>query len=158
MERNVNLAGVLYKLIADYEAIYGEMIFKFRKDNDEFIYTDIDPRLLKLIGLKREQFVNRTPQEIFSRKETADKLFTIYKEAWGGGKVLYCIIDPLKNVYLISLQEKVKNDEVEEVHGHCIIITAEDNVLDMTEKIISFDYSDFSIELLCYLLLDAACE
>ncbi|HDR7793651.1 TPA: hypothetical protein QCY19_002236 [Bacillus luti] len=143
MEKDIDLAIILCKLMDIHKETYGEMSFKLRRRNDDFIYTDIDPRLLQLIGLKREEFIDRSPREVFSRRETVDRLLAIYREAYKGARVIYCILDPMMNVYLISLQRKMKNKAVEEVCGRCIIITAEDNVLDMTKEVISFDYSDF---------------
>jgi hypothetical protein len=143
MEKAIDLAMVICKLMDIHKGIYGEMIFKFRRRNDDFIYTDIDPRLLKLIGLNKEEFINRSPREVFSRRETVDRLLNIYREAYAGARVIYCILDPMRNVYLISLQRKMKNKAVEEVYGRCIVITVDDNVVDMTKEVISFDYSDF---------------
>ncbi|RWS40192.1 hypothetical protein EKA14_23985 [Bacillus mycoides] len=143
MEKDIDLTIVLCKVIKVYREMYGEMIFKFRRKNNDFIYTDIDPRLLKLIGLKREEFINKSPRGIFTRRETVDKLLDMYREAYEGTKVIYCILDPMKNVYVISLKRKMKNKAVEEVYGRCIIITADDKLLDMTKGVIVFDYSEF---------------
>ncbi|MFY0543806.1 ATP-binding protein [Brevibacillus sp. H7] len=98
------------------------MTFAFVKDNNRFIHTVCDGKLLYRLGLKPEDVVGKElydflPQHIASQKEI------FYQRAWNGQEdVAYegCMNDI---VYLATLRPVYKHGQVVQVISSCIDIT-----------------------------------
>ncbi|MCP3764831.1 PAS domain S-box protein [Domibacillus sp. A3M-37] len=99
------------------------MILKFRKINDQFIHTLCDGELLYRIGLIPSQVVGKTLYDFLSHEGATEKT-TYYQRAWEGEELVTYENKTNGIHYLASLRPIKRGQEVIEVIGSCVDITA----------------------------------
>ncbi|WP_052728486.1 PAS domain S-box protein [Domibacillus tundrae] len=96
-------------------------IFKYKKENDQFIHTFGDGQLVEKFGLKMEEITGKSlkgflPAEIASRKEV------YYEQAWNGNETRY--EGDLNGVHYMAMMKPILMDgQVVEVIVTCNDIT-----------------------------------
>ncbi|KXY81861.1 MULTISPECIES: hypothetical protein [Bacillus] len=100
------------------------MHFKFKKQNETFIFTDICPELLKLNGLKRDDLIGKTIDTAshIGNKVKRDKLKQLYALAWNQQRVLfYYFPDKNPDIFnIVYLEPHNYYNQVKEVIGRCV--------------------------------------
>jgi len=99
------------------------MIFKYRKENGEFIHVFSDGELIYRLQLTPEQIIGKEMQDFLPEAE-ADRKKKYYERAWNGEEnVIYeSSVNGLR--YVTSLRPVVRSGKVVEVIGCSVDITA----------------------------------
>lgn len=120
----MDIQTVLEDLLQKYEHTQPQMHFKFKKQGDAFVFTDICPELLKLNRLKRGDVIGETIDTAsnIGNKVTRDKLKQLYALAWGQKRVLFYYF-PDKNpaiFIIVYLEPRNHYNQIKEVIGRCV--------------------------------------
>ncbi|MEK4614242.1 hypothetical protein [Bacillus sp. FSL K6-0067] len=120
----MDIQTTLEDLFQKYEHEQSQMHFKFKKQNDNFIFTDICPELLKLNGLKRGDLIGKTIDTAsnIGNKVKRDKLKQLYALAWNQQRVLfYYFPDKNPDIFnIVYLEPHNYYNQVKEVIGRCV--------------------------------------
>ncbi|WP_121613037.1 PAS domain S-box protein [Mesobacillus foraminis] len=97
------------------------MIYKFKKENGQFIHTMGTGQLLKKLGINVKESIGRTLYDIFP-EEIADWKNLHYQKAWNGIETTY--ESDYKGIYYVgSLKPIYQNGNIVEVIGSCNDVT-----------------------------------
>lgn len=129
----INLIHMLSLLIREYEIIHGKTNFEIIKNNNTFIFTKIDPKLLDILELKQINVIENACPDFLLKNHLAENLPDIFDIAWKGKEMIYYLL-PKKNknvVILINLKAIQENGKTVKLEGHCVPI--ETKGIDITD-------------------------
>lgn len=106
------------------ETVQGQqgIIFRFYKEDDQFIHTLCEGEFLYRIGLTPEQVIGNEFHKFFP-KETSDFILSYYQRAWAGEEVVYVVPNLNGYTLLTALRPIRQNGEVVSVIGSCMDVT-----------------------------------
>lgn len=108
------------------------IMMKFKKENDQFIHTLCDGKLLSDVGLTPEKVIGKDPYTIFDG-ETAAYISSYYESAWKGQEVAFEVTLKGKTCFT-TLTPIIVNEEVTEVIGSSFDISKLKNTEDLLQK------------------------
>ncbi|UOE94286.1 MASE3 domain-containing protein [Alkalihalobacillus sp. LMS39] len=112
----------LQETLEQYEGV----IFKYKKENDEFIYTLIDGKLIRKKGQVPKDFVGKAVTQFypFTDSNLNAEIFEIpNNKAWNGETVEFQFDDGDETIFHVSLKPIQQGQEVIEVIGNVVDIT-----------------------------------
>lgn len=116
------------------------MIFKLIKENDRFIHTLCDGKLLYRMGFTPEQVIKREPKDIFPA-DIVEEITKYYLRAWEGEENVTYYGEISGIYYFASLSPIRKAGKVEGIIGSCIDITEQKKA----EKALKLSESKYQI-------------
>ncbi|GAA0316376.1 hypothetical protein GCM10008967_03690 [Bacillus carboniphilus] len=108
------------------------IIIKFKKENNRFIHTLCDGKLLANMNLTPDMVVGKDLFEIFDA-ETAGYISTYYEIAWGGEEVSY-ELSALGAICFVTLSPIIVDGKVTEVVGSSFDISKLKTTEDLLQK------------------------
>ncbi|GAE26073.1 sensor histidine kinase [Halalkalibacter wakoensis JCM 9140] len=105
---------------------YQGVIFKFKKEEEQFLYSLIDGKLFRKDGRIPELVVGRSVQEFhpISTSDFDKEMFDVQnKKAWDGEGVEFQFEDGENSVFHVTLKPIKQEDQVIEVIGNVVDIT-----------------------------------